>query len=297
MSNYRQIHTRIWKDNWFLELEPTHKLFFIYLFSNEQASLAGIYEMSIRVMSFESGLTVPEIKDAFKIFAEAGKARYMDGVVWVPNLRKYHETQSPKVQTRILKDLDAVKDCELKGIYCDLYGIDRVSVGDNRVSIPPSTITTTVTSKKEPQKKEKPPEIEIPSRLDTPEFIQAWQNFTEHRKEIKAKMTPRAANMQLKKLAEYQPDVAVSMLEQSVMNGWKSVYELKQPSSNGSKPQQADQLLAIIGKYGRNRWQLAEPDLKGAGLLDAVRHMGGWSHVCGMRETEIKFAFYEAVKR
>jgi len=77
--------------------------------------------------------------------------------------------------------------------------------------------------------------------------------------------------------------------------GQATIWEPQQ-NVNGSKPQQADQLLAIIGKYGRNRWKQAEPELKGAGLLDAVRHMGGWSHVCGMRETEIKFAFYEAVK-
>ena len=143
MTSFRQIHTKIWKDDWFLELEPMNKLFFIYLFSNEQASISGIYELAMRVMSFESGLTMPEIKDAFELFQDARKAFYADGVVWVPNLRKYHETQSPKVQTKILKDLAAVKDCNLKGIYCDTYGIDRVSNGIDSVCIPPYMYTYT----------------------------------------------------------------------------------------------------------------------------------------------------------
>jgi len=52
MADYRQIHTRIWKDSWFIELEPCDKLLFIYLFSNERASVSGIYDISIKVMAF-----------------------------------------------------------------------------------------------------------------------------------------------------------------------------------------------------------------------------------------------------
>jgi hypothetical protein len=137
MAKYRQVHTHIWKDGWFLDLEPAHKLFFIYLFSNERASISGLYELPRRVMSFESGLTLTEIQDAFDAFAEAGKALYQDGVVWVVNLRKYHETASPKVQKCILDDVSRIKDCELKGIYCEKYGIDRVSY--DTLSIPRSS--------------------------------------------------------------------------------------------------------------------------------------------------------------
>jgi len=241
MSSYRQIHSKIWKDDWFLELEPTNKLFFIYLFSNESASLAGIYELSIRVMSFESGLTMPEIRDAFKIFSDAQKAHYQDGVVWIHKLRKYHENSSPKVQTRILKDVKDLRDCELKHIYCDLYGIDRVSEESDTVSIPSytytSTITSTTTSKKAPKKpKKKAPQIDIPERLNTSEFKDVWCDYVDHRKEIKSPMTPRAANMQLKKLAVHTPGVAIAMIEQSIANGWKGIFALKQgvqPNGNG----------------------------------------------------------------
>ena len=42
MPGYRQLHTHIWSDNWFAELEPDLKLLFIYLFSNERASICGL---------------------------------------------------------------------------------------------------------------------------------------------------------------------------------------------------------------------------------------------------------------
>ena len=146
MSNYRQIHTKIWKDAWFLDLEPAQKLFFIYLFSNERASLAGIYELPLRVMSFETGIPMQEINEALDTFSDNQKAYYEDGVLWLTSFRKYHDNPSPKVQTRIIKDLKDVKDCRLKGIYCKLYGIDTVSIDENSVSIPPITITTTSTT-------------------------------------------------------------------------------------------------------------------------------------------------------
>jgi hypothetical protein len=136
MAKYRQVHVHIWKDGWFLDLEPKFKLFFIYLFTNERASISGIYELPKRVMSFESGLTFSEIDDAFKVFEQENKAYLDDGVVWIANLRKYHETRSPKVQKCIADDIAAVKDCQLKDIYIGRYGIDRVS---DTLSIPRSS--------------------------------------------------------------------------------------------------------------------------------------------------------------
>ena len=127
MAKYRQIHVKIWKDTWFSELSSPHKLFFVYLFSNEMASISGIYELPKRIMSFESGLSYGEIDAAFEEFSRAGKAFYEDGIVLMPGIRKYHETKSPKVQSCIMSDLSGIKDCKLKERYCGLYGIDRVS--------------------------------------------------------------------------------------------------------------------------------------------------------------------------
>jgi len=54
MANYRQIHTQIWRDNWFLELRPDEKLLFIYLFSNDNSNLAGIYEIHESIIALET---------------------------------------------------------------------------------------------------------------------------------------------------------------------------------------------------------------------------------------------------
>jgi hypothetical protein len=89
------------------------------------------------------------------------------------------------------------------------------------------------------KKKPTPTPITIPESLNTPQFASAWVDFTEHRKEIKAKMTPRAANMQLKKLSGYSPNTAIAMIEQSIANGWKGIFELKQSTNNHNRQPQA----------------------------------------------------------
>jgi len=117
MAGYRQLHTRMWSsDQWFADLTPENKLLFIYLFSNERASVIGLYELPLRVMSFETGLTQDTILTGLTGFSKADKVHYdrTTGVVWVRNMFKYQGSTSPKLRERIKSDLRAVPDCELK---------------------------------------------------------------------------------------------------------------------------------------------------------------------------------------
>lgn len=125
MAEFRYIHTRIWKDNWFCDLEQDAKLLFIYLFSNERASVSGIYEIPLKYLVFESGLERDRVIELLKQF-RADKKVYYDfetGVVWVVNLRKYNETTSEKVQTRLSKDIASIPDSDVLRIYCQHHQI------------------------------------------------------------------------------------------------------------------------------------------------------------------------------
>lgn len=114
---FRQIHTQIWKDDYFLELAPEEKLLFIYLFSNENTSLTGLYKISMRVICFETGLDQRFVADTLSKFEQAGKVCYENNLMWVINMRKYHETRSPTIKTAIAKDLARIPDCPLKKRY------------------------------------------------------------------------------------------------------------------------------------------------------------------------------------
>lgn len=123
MAEFRQIHTRIWKDDWFTSLEPDAKLLFVYLFSNEQAEVGGVYELPVKYMSFESGLPQARIIELLEQFEVDKKVFYRAGWVWVVNLRKYNETGSSSVFKRIEKDLASLPDGDLKKMYCQYHQI------------------------------------------------------------------------------------------------------------------------------------------------------------------------------
>jgi hypothetical protein len=134
MANYRQIHCRMWSsDNWFIDLKPDHKLLFIYLFSNERTSICGLYELPVRIMSFETGLDREVVTRGLEIFNKADKVKYdfETGVVWVKNAMKYQSQANPsdKVLTRIKADIKAVPDCALKRECMDTLSIPY---GDGR---------------------------------------------------------------------------------------------------------------------------------------------------------------------
>jgi DnaD/phage-associated family protein len=118
MADFRNIHTRIWTDSWFSELEPDAKLVFIYLFSNPNASICGIYEMPKRNIALDTGLSLDRVSEILDVFSGAGRVRWEKGIVWVLNLQKYNDAGgSPKLQARIAKELVAISDCSLKRQY------------------------------------------------------------------------------------------------------------------------------------------------------------------------------------
>ena len=161
MANYRQIHTQIWRDNWFLDLEPDEKLMFIYLFSNDSTNLAGLYEIHERVIQLETGLDKARIEEILKRFEREGKVHYQDGIVWIVNMKKYHSNAGEKVRRSIEIIVDGIPDCEVKQKYCIYNGIateNTLSEKKDTLSYSKSKSKRESKSKTEEEEKEKTPE-------------------------------------------------------------------------------------------------------------------------------------------
>lgn len=124
MAEFRNIHTRIWKDDWFSELEVDAKCLFIYLFSNERASVCGMYELPLKYIAFETGIDKKRVVEILGEFEQAKKVYYRDSLVWVVNLKKYNDSgDNAKVRIRTAKDLETIPDCELKKMYFEYHKI------------------------------------------------------------------------------------------------------------------------------------------------------------------------------
>ena len=129
MAGYRQIHTQIWKDEWYIELSPEEKLVFVYLFSNELASISGIYKIPERVISNETGVRIEDVRIMLEEFEAAGKIMYGDGVLWVKNMNKFHANASPRTQKKVEADVAMIPECKVKQAYIQYQqGIDIPSI-------------------------------------------------------------------------------------------------------------------------------------------------------------------------
>ena len=89
MEVRRSINTKIWDDTWFMELDQEKKLLWIYLLTNSQTNMLGIYEISEKRICFDTGLPLQSIKKAFESFQTDKKAKYYSGYVilynWIKN--------------------------------------------------------------------------------------------------------------------------------------------------------------------------------------------------------------------
>jgi hypothetical protein len=128
VADYRMIYTHIYRDEWFLELEPDAKLLFIYLFSNDLTSVSGLYKIPRRVMAFETGLALSRVDELLEHFRKQDKVEYEDGYVWVKNMRRYQFSQSPKILKGIQQDIARTPDCAIKRRY--LASRDAVSADE-----------------------------------------------------------------------------------------------------------------------------------------------------------------------
>ncbi len=103
-----------------------------------------------------------------------------------------------------------------------------------------------IDKKKEERRKKKnkegfdPLKIDFPPELGTGDFARAWIDWCAHRSEIKQKLTEKSVQMQIKKLSAHGPDVACKMIEQSIMNGWTGLFDLKGDGSQNAGPSISD---------------------------------------------------------
>jgi len=72
----------------------------------------------------------------------------------------------------------------------------------------------------------------FPESLNTPEFKYAWENWQQHRKEIKKPLTPQSIKMQMKEFAVWGPLRSIRAIEFTIKKGWQGIKEdeNKQPS-------------------------------------------------------------------
>lgn len=115
MATFRKVHTQFWSDLFIQSLSPERKYFYIYLLTNEKTRQCGIYEISPRQISFDTGYNVETVLVLLDYFIEQGKilvSRETNEIA-IKNWDRYNGSKSPDVQNLVNKELKLIKNRKL----------------------------------------------------------------------------------------------------------------------------------------------------------------------------------------
>ena len=111
MAVYRQVHISFWQDNFIMDLTPEEKYFYLYLMTNSKTRQCGCYEISKRVIMFETGYNQETVEKLMDRFIEYGKIEYDNETneILLVNWLKYNITKSPKLISCIKQEILLLK--------------------------------------------------------------------------------------------------------------------------------------------------------------------------------------------
>ena len=84
----RSINTKIWSDSWFETLQPTYKLLFLYILTSSPTNMIGVYEITLRKIEYDTGITKATIIKILESFKKDRKVIYVDGFIHIVNFLK-----------------------------------------------------------------------------------------------------------------------------------------------------------------------------------------------------------------
>jgi len=90
------------------------------------------------------------------------------------------------------------------------------------------------------------PTFDVPFTDD--ELLDIWSEWEQHRKEKKQKLTPMSVKKQLKFLAGRSNQEIITIIEQSIRNGWTGLFEIKNGKQQ-TKP--AEHIIGLMEGYKR----------------------------------------------
>ena len=116
MSKLRSLSTAFWSDPFVEDLSPEEKLLFIYLITNEKTNMLGIYEASIKKISFETGLEKETVQKALKGFETLKKVKYINNHVILVNYLKHQNFNTNMKKSAIDVYNNLPKELKIKGL-------------------------------------------------------------------------------------------------------------------------------------------------------------------------------------
>jgi hypothetical protein len=125
VATHRYISTTFWDDAWIQELDPSEKFVYMYLMTNPLTSISGVYKITDRRISFDTGYNADTVKNIMTKFSMAGKAIRKGEWIILPTWPKHQNWEkSPTIKQGIIQELKALPDDIFKTLHDVHYRFD-----------------------------------------------------------------------------------------------------------------------------------------------------------------------------
>jgi len=172
MSKLRSINTHFWQDNFVIDLDPIEKLLFLYLLSNPQTNMLGIYELHVRRISFDTGIDKDMVLKIFDRFTEAEKVKYKEGYVILQNFIK-NQSYNKNMQTSAVNSWNDLPLSIREDSFCE--PIVKGLKGFGKGSKPITEIEDELEKEKEEENEKEKPAKPDSEGVDIPEYSEWWR--------------------------------------------------------------------------------------------------------------------------
>lgn len=171
MTKKRYVSTCFWDDWYIVQLDPIEKLLFLYFMTNPLTKICGIYEISVRRISFDTWIDKDMVIKIINRFSKAKKIYYIDWWIYLKNFQKHQNLKNSKIQKWIETEMQLIPE-EIKN---KIWVIDEsymtyVWLSNNIDS--DSDIDSDIDSDSDRKKKKKKKVFSIPSDLQS--FVDSW---------------------------------------------------------------------------------------------------------------------------
>lgn len=110
MSSQRYVSTSFWDDPWIQELDAEAKLLYMYLLTNSLTNIAGIYKITVRRISFDTGIAVSVVSEKLDMFEKSGKAAFFEEYIIIRNWPKHQKLSSKDTKAGIERVIVALPE-------------------------------------------------------------------------------------------------------------------------------------------------------------------------------------------
>ena len=108
MAKSRIILTKFWDDEYILEiLSNSEKLTYLYLFTNPETTICGIYEISIKTAELRLGIPSEKIRQHLGKFEADGKVIYRKPYIYIKNFIK-NQKSNPSILKGIINSFNEI---------------------------------------------------------------------------------------------------------------------------------------------------------------------------------------------